>query len=279
MPEGFSLSALTTRLASPGTTAQGPRSAMNSGLATQLSTRSTLATRHGSKALWSLYARVYDEIWDSPLTDLIAFTAFDVSAGPDVVDLGCGTGLVSQVFVRHGCTVTGVDTSARMLHRAQSRCRISTAVLATVTNTPLPSQSADTVLLINVLHLLSDPAAALGEALRIVKPGGRIVLAWPLDDVTTDSIRQVDRLTGRGTVQSTVAHHLRQAIGIVGWTLRIARRRPGDLCRIVDEMVTEKNLELEGTSTIQGVQQICVLRISEASTRIESSNYLPRTHQ
>ena len=230
---------------------QGPGSATADITAGRASRRSTF--------LWSVYGRVYDSICDSPLTSLIAFTAFDLSTGIDVADLGCGTGLVFRVFAHQGCTVVGVDSSAVMLRRAQGKSRVSTAVLAAVADTPLASQSTDTVLLINVLHLLSDPAAAIVEAARIVKPSGRIVLSWPLDDVTTDSIPKADRIAGRRLVQSAVAHHLRQVIGVVAWAMRIERRATGELGNLVVEAAVANRLELLSTSTIRGVQQVTVL--------------------
>ena len=217
-----------------------------------------------------MYARSYDAIWDSPLTRSVASAVFDVSAGSDVVDLGCGTGLVARVFVGHGSVVTGVDSSALMLRRAQAKSRVSTCVLATANRTALASTCADTVLLINILHLLDDPVAALLEAIRLVRPGGRIVLAWPLDGVTTDSVRRADRLSGRGIVRSAVAHHLREAIGVMSWALRVDRKTAAELTAIVHEMAAQHDLIPEPVVTIHGVQAITALRVPVPSLRLSS---------
>ena len=51
-------------------------------------------------------------------------------------------------------------------------------------NLPLPDESADAVMLVSMLHHVEDPAAALAEARRILRPGGRLALmAFTREDV------------------------------------------------------------------------------------------------
>jgi ArsR family transcriptional regulator len=75
----------------------------------------------------------------------------------------------------------GLDLSQNMLNIA--RANVAKAGLAGVElrhgdifSTRLPQQSADLVLVHQVLHYLADPAAAVAEAARLVMPGGRLLI-------------------------------------------------------------------------------------------------------
>jgi ubiquinone/menaquinone biosynthesis C-methylase UbiE/DNA-binding transcriptional ArsR family regulator len=99
----------------------------------------------------------------------------------DLVDLGTGTGRVLEVFaprLRHGI---GIDESHEMLNVARAKldargitnCQVRRG---SVYNVPLPSACADVVTVHHVLHFLDDPAAALKEAARLLRPSGRLLV-------------------------------------------------------------------------------------------------------
>lgn len=96
-----------------------------------------------------------------------------------VGDFGCGTGLVAQSvapFVRY---VIGVDGSTEMLTAAKQRLEgVSNVELrhGELERLPLRSGTLDAAIMMLVLHYLPDPARALAEAARTVKPGGRLLL-------------------------------------------------------------------------------------------------------
>jgi len=102
-------------------------------------------------------------------------------AGARVVDLATGTGALAAALLERAGSVaclTAVDASPGMLERARARLGTSARlVLADVRSVPLPDGSADVVTIGYLLHLL-DPGAragALAEALRLLRPGGRLV--------------------------------------------------------------------------------------------------------
>ncbi|RMF24460.1 MAG: methyltransferase domain-containing protein [Deltaproteobacteria bacterium] len=98
----------------------------------------------------------------------------------DLVDLGTGTGRILELFadrIRHG---VGIDESHEMLEIARAKldergaahCQVRRGDIYAV---PLADASADLVTIHHVLHFLDDPEAALREAARLLRPGGRLI--------------------------------------------------------------------------------------------------------
>jgi ubiquinone/menaquinone biosynthesis C-methylase UbiE len=98
-----------------------------------------------------------------------------------VVDVGCGTGWYAAGLHRGcpdlaGLLVVGVDLSAGML--AAARAAGAQPVLqADATRLPIADASVDVVATRGVLHHLPDPAAALAEWRRVLRPGGAVVIS------------------------------------------------------------------------------------------------------
>ncbi|MFB8306622.1 class I SAM-dependent methyltransferase, partial [Kitasatospora purpeofusca] len=93
-----------------------------------------------------------------------------------VLDIACGTGIVTRRLQRTGRTVLGVDRSPGMLVPAARRIP-GGAVCGDATRLPFASGSVDAVVMVWLLHLLpeSTAGAVLAEALRVLRPGGRLV--------------------------------------------------------------------------------------------------------
>ena len=96
-----------------------------------------------------------------------------------VGDLGCGTGQIAAVLAPFVRRVVAVDRSSDMLQEATRRLREHANVevrQAELEALPLESGELDAATMVLVLHHLPDPAAALGEASRVLKPGGRLLM-------------------------------------------------------------------------------------------------------
>jgi ArsR family transcriptional regulator len=96
-----------------------------------------------------------------------------------VADLGCGTGSMLAMLAPHVQRVIGVDASAEMLAAAGERTAALDNVelrAGSLEALPLDDRSVDAALLTLVLHHLPSPAAALVEAARVLKPGGRVLI-------------------------------------------------------------------------------------------------------
>jgi ubiquinone/menaquinone biosynthesis C-methylase UbiE len=99
-----------------------------------------------------------------------------------VLDAGTGTGRMLELLAPHIGRGVGVDLSPEMLAIARDRlsridaghCQVR---LGDVHRLPLTNAAFDAVIFHQVLHYLDDPTAALREALRVLKPGGRILIA------------------------------------------------------------------------------------------------------
>jgi SAM-dependent methyltransferase len=177
--------------------------------------------RAATTFFWSFYAAVYDLIWDSPITLALANVAETHLPGAGtVVDLGCGTGLLTRDRSQYSI---GVDANRAMLTRAIRRRRIDLAVHGWADVTGLPTSTANAVIVSNVLHLHPKPRAVITEALRICAPSGRVFLCWPLDDPDTDSVFLLDSRLGRSIASAMLAHGLRRLIGIVAVLTRTSR--------------------------------------------------------
>jgi ArsR family transcriptional regulator len=97
-----------------------------------------------------------------------------------VGDLGCGTGQVASALAPFVSRVIAVDRSGEMLQAARRRLRDAPSVevrRGELESLPIGDGELDAATLLFVLHHLPDPAAALAEALRVLKPGGRVVIA------------------------------------------------------------------------------------------------------
>lgn len=96
-----------------------------------------------------------------------------------VGDLGCGTGIATAALAPHVGRVIGVDASDEMLQGARTRLSTLRNVefrAGALEQLPLDPGTLDAAVMMLVLHHLPSPVAALTEAHRVLKPGGRLLL-------------------------------------------------------------------------------------------------------
>jgi 2-polyprenyl-6-hydroxyphenyl methylase/3-demethylubiquinone-9 3-methyltransferase len=102
--------------------------------------------------------------------------------GTQVLDVGCGGGLLSEAMAREGATVTGIDASAATLATARLHAQISglTIDYRCVSAGELAEAEPGRYDLVTCLELLEhvpDPMALIDACARLVRPGGGIVIS------------------------------------------------------------------------------------------------------
>ena len=100
--------------------------------------------------------------------------------GAHILDVGCGDGALVFAAASHGAEATGVDPDPAMLAAARTRADkdgITAAFLeGRIERLPFPDAAFDVVVSITVLCFVPDASASVREMVRVLRPGGRLVL-------------------------------------------------------------------------------------------------------
>ena len=106
----------------------------------------------------------------------------ELGVGPadDVLEIGFGGGeLLGRLREATGGRVYGADVSAEAVRRARRRFGDAVELFETsVEVLPLPDAVVDRACSVNNIYFWEDPAAALAELARVIRPGGRLAIAF-----------------------------------------------------------------------------------------------------
>lgn len=167
--------------------------------------------------------------WQERLNDRPAIRSYkertyQLVAGAELIlDVGCGPG--TDAAALGTARVLGLDPSSAMCRRASTRgvtvCRGEAAAL------PFADQTFDACRADRVLQHLADPSAALDELIRVIRPGGRVVVADPdqesltlhvpgVSEQLTDQVKRLRRDVGYRN--GRLASHLPELLTVAGLT-------------------------------------------------------------
>jgi ubiquinone/menaquinone biosynthesis C-methylase UbiE len=137
--------------------------------------------RSKSQEFFTSSAGQWDRVRDELFGNRVHLAAMAALASPDWVggDLGCGTGQVSAALAPFVDRLIAVDSSAAMLQAAKRRLTGFANIdlrRGELEALPIDDDRLDVAVLMLVLHHVPEPAQALKEAWRVLKPGGRIIV-------------------------------------------------------------------------------------------------------
>jgi SAM-dependent methyltransferase len=137
--------------------------------------------KEGQKEGWAHFAPL--EASTTPAAArLVAYAG--VSAGQQVLDVACGTGVVAITAARRGAHVTGLDLTPALIERARENSQIAKVAVewheGDAEKLPFEAAAFD-VVLSQYGHMFAPrPELAVSEMLRVLKPGGTIAFStWP----------------------------------------------------------------------------------------------------
>ncbi len=152
----------------------------------------SLREQNDQTLFWNLYSRCYDctyglmpyrkLLWDS-------YEALELGAGMQMLDAGCGTGNF-ELFISEKnpppVEIEAIDFSPAMLSRAKKKCQhldnLNFEQIDLNKELKYPDKTFDRILSINVLYALEDSYFTLQEFLRVLKPGGKMVITSSKQD-------------------------------------------------------------------------------------------------
>ncbi|MFZ5515970.1 MAG: class I SAM-dependent methyltransferase [Candidatus Zhuqueibacterota bacterium] len=112
--------------------------------------------------------RYYHEYFVSPYSD-----------GKKILDVGCGEGGVLSVFENQGYACTGLEYSAERAQFARNETRGKSPIIHGDIQQFSSSEKFDVILILDVIEHVPDKEAALNNMIRLLAPGGIIVVSFP----------------------------------------------------------------------------------------------------
>jgi ubiquinone/menaquinone biosynthesis C-methylase UbiE len=139
-------------------------------------------------AHWNRRAAHFDEDFGHSIRTAAERAAWDRILGLvvpqrgalDALDVGCGTGFLSFELAARGCRVSGIDFAPAMLAEARRKAAERGATIrfeeGDAERLPFAHRSFDLVVSRHLLWTLPHPEAAIDEWIRVLRPGGRLVV-------------------------------------------------------------------------------------------------------
>jgi SAM-dependent methyltransferase len=181
---------------------------------------------------WALYSEPHNR----PLFEAV-LDAARVGPGTTLLDVGCGSGLTLQLAAARGAIVSGIDVSPGLLAIAGDRLPRADLRLLDLQRLPWPDDSFDAVTGINAFAFAEDPVAAIGEAARVCRAGGRVVVGMFAEPERNESTAIHEAMTALSPPARAAEHepyalsapgNLEAALAAAGLTIESTGEVPVD---------------------------------------------------
>jgi ubiquinone/menaquinone biosynthesis C-methylase UbiE len=164
----------------------------------------------------------------------------------EILELGVGTGLNLSAYAATA-RVTGIDVELALVRRASTRARQRSAqvLVADGQRLPFPAAAFDCVTSALVFCSIPDPATALREVARVLRPGGRLI---QLEHTRTNNPVPDALLTAITPIWSTIAGGCRPnrdtpaLLAQHGWRLLRHERQLSGLIRLIEALPPQRGL-------------------------------------
>jgi SAM-dependent methyltransferase len=115
-----------------------------------------------------------------------------------VLDVGAGTGKLTHALLTRNLAVTAVEPSGGMRTELARVLPAVTVLAGSAEDIPAAAGTADAVLLAQAWHWV-EPARAVPEVARVLRPGGRLGLVWNMRDERVDWVAELTRIIHTGS--------------------------------------------------------------------------------
>lgn len=136
---------------------------------------------------FSLIAPLYNQIFKTPNNNKL-IELIDLNEGQCLLDVGGGSGRIAQLFQDNLCKVTITDISLGML-RQSAKTGAFKVVLAASENLPYKNIQFDRIIMVDAFHHVINHKETIHQLLRVVKPGGRLIIEEP--DIDKFSVKMI----------------------------------------------------------------------------------------
>ena len=216
---------------------------------------------------WTKHSKIYDRIWDSPWTEYFGGYIVGIlkeNQVQKVLEVGCGTGLITKLFVENDFDVISSDNCEKMLECAKAKCEKTVDFVCKDASQFLYEDEniCEAVVAMNLLHVCDDAEAVIKSIIKKIEKDNAIaILTWPTDYLTISSMFALDKKYGRSFTDSVYASMLRLYSGLSGAQKNIRRNNHKKILETINNCLLAQSLiNIEKNETIEGCQHVMVLQ-------------------
>ncbi|MFC2169527.1 class I SAM-dependent methyltransferase [Acidobacteriota bacterium] len=169
-----------------------------------------------SKNYFEKVANRWDQMRKSLFPDKVrkvAVAKADSQAGKLAADIGAGTGFITEELIQNGLTIIAVDQSQAMLDEMKKKFGRSDPVeyrIGEFNKLPIQNDTVDYIFANMYLHHVESPEVAIAEMVRVLKPGGKVVVT-DMDEHEFEFLRIEQHDCWLGFKRENIEHLFKEA--------------------------------------------------------------------